>query len=88
MLGLGRADRCAASSWRFPLWQFDAGGPDGIVRGLPEALRALRGPLSELARIQWFVTPKPLLDGRTPIQPLREGDVDDVVTEARAGAAS
>lgn len=100
LLGTGRQtphDRLKAGSllgikdggqWRFPLWQFDPGGPDGLVRGLPETLKALGGPLSDLARVQWFVTPKSLLAGRPPIQALRDGDVDDVIAEARAVGTS
>jgi hypothetical protein len=68
----------------FPNWQFDPEGADGVVPGLPEALRAMQGPISALGRIRWFVTPKPLMDGRTPLEALRAGDVDDVVREARA----
>jgi len=74
--------------WRFPAWQFDPEGPDGIVTGLPEAMKALRGPISELGRVRWFVTRKPLLEGRTPIEALRDGNVDDVVAEAEALGAS
>jgi len=82
---MGIKDR---GQWRFPAWQFDAGGPDGVVAGLPDALRELRGPLSDLARIRWFITEKPLLGGRTPIEALLDGDLDDVVAEARAVGAS
>jgi Trp operon repressor len=36
-------------AWRFPRWQFDPDGPDGVLRGLPDVLRALRriSPLSQ-----------------------------------------
>jgi hypothetical protein len=68
----------------FPDWQFDPEGADGVVAGLPEVLRAMRGPISALGRIRWFVTPKPLMDGRTPLEALRAGDVGDVVRAAQA----
>jgi hypothetical protein len=68
----------------FPDWQFDADGADGVVAGLPEVLRAMQGPISALGRIRWFVTPKPLMEGRTPLAALRAGDVDDVIREAQA----
>jgi len=74
--------------WRFPVWQFDPDGPDGVLEGLPEANRALRGPVSDIGRVRWFITPKPLLDGRTPLEALRSGNVDEVVAEAEALGAS
>lgn len=77
-----------AGQWRFPAWQFDPGGPDGVVAGLPEAIRALRGPLSPLGRIKWFVTPKPLLNGMTPLEALHEGRVEEVVAEAATVGAT
>jgi hypothetical protein len=67
----------------FPDWQFDAEGADGVVAGLPEVLRAMQGPISALGRIRWFVTPKPQMDGRTPLEALRAGDVGDVTREAQ-----
>lgn len=73
---------------RFPSWQFDPEGPDGVIAGLPEVVQAMRGPLSPLAQIRWFLTPKSLLAGRTPLDALRDGNVNEVVTEARAIGAS
>lgn len=74
--------------WRFPLWQFDADGPDGTLPGLPEVLSALRGPLSPYGRLRWFDAPKELLAGRTPVETLRAGDVDATVEAAQALGAS
>ncbi len=100
LLGVGRQtphDRAKAGSLlaikengqlRFPDWQFDPEGPDGVIEGLPEVVRAMQAPMSPLARIKWFRTPKSLLAGRTPLDALRQGDVDDVVAEARAIGAS
>jgi excisionase family DNA binding protein len=68
----------------FPDWQFDPDGADGVLVGLPEVLRAIQGPISPMGRIRWFVTPKPLMDGRAPLEALRAGDVDIVVREAQA----
>ncbi len=73
--------------WRFPLWQFDAEGPDGVVAGLPETVRALGDALPPLALIRWLVTPKPLLGRQTPIEALRQGRIDAVLAEARAAGA-
>lgn len=66
----------------FPIWQFDPGGPDGVVSGLPETLRALRGP--PLVKMRWLTTANKTLENRTPIEVLRDGDVERVVDEASA----
>ena len=75
---LGIVDRGAL---RFPPWQFDPEGPDRVVAGLPEVVRALDMP--PLAKVGWFVRPSPYLEGRTPIQALRDGDRDRVLDAAR-----
>lgn len=62
---------------RFPLWQFDANGPDGVVAGLPEVIRAL-SDFPAVAKINWFVRSNPYLEGRRPIDALREGEVERV----------
>jgi excisionase family DNA binding protein len=72
----------------FPEWQFDADQSDGVVAGFPDVLREMRGPISPLAKVKWFLTPKSLMAGRAPIEALRAGDVDSVVAEARAIGAS
>lgn len=74
-------------SWRFPAWQFDPDGPDGAVAGLPEVLQALDG-LTPLAKLVWFSRQNPVLDGRTPAEALRSGEVERVLGAARAAAAS
>jgi excisionase family DNA binding protein len=100
LLGIGRQslhDRLKSASllavkdrgqWRFPLWQFDPEGPDGILDGLPETLRALRGPISDVGKVRWFLMPKDALDGDTPLNALRAGNADDVVQAAQALGAS
>jgi hypothetical protein len=67
---------------RFPTWQFDAEGHDGVVPGLPEVIRALK--VQPLAQISWFVIPNRYLDRKTPIQALRAGEVESVIETARA----
>lgn len=57
--------------WRFPNWQFDPEGPDGVVEGLPDVLRALHA--SPLAKASWLVRPNQYLEGRTPLEVLKEG---------------
>lgn len=68
---------------RYPVWQFDPEGPDGVVEGLPDVLAELPA-MTQLGRISWFVTSKRGLDGRTPIDALRGHEVDRVIAEARA----
>lgn len=65
---------------RFPAWQFDANGPDGVIEGLPAVLRALR--VGALAAVRWLTRPSAVLDRRTPLAALRAGEVDRVVAEA------
>ena len=68
---------------RFPTWQFDPEGPDGVIDGLPEILKTLQ--VSDFAKLNWLVRPNPFLDGLTPIQALRQGYKERVIEEA-AGA--
>ena len=79
---LGVLDRGA---WRFPLWQFDAAGPDGVLPGLPETLTALE-PQQAFAKLIWLRRPNPTLRGREPVEMLRESEVQPVVDAARAAA--
>jgi hypothetical protein len=76
---LGVLDR---GVYRFPAWQFDPEGPDGVVNGLPAVSRALS--VSALAKISWFTRPNPFLDGVTPLQALRSGQKERVLAEASA----
>ena len=67
-------------AYRFPIWQFDAEGPDGVIEGFPEVLRALN--LSDFAKLSWLVRPNPILDGLTPITALKQGLKERVIQEA------
>lgn len=80
---LAEADR---GGLRFPAWQFDPQGPDGVVAGLPAVVRALAVP--SLSKINWLVRPNPYLEGRTPLEALRQGEVERVVETARAVGVS
>ena len=64
---------------RYPTMQF---ARDGLVSGLKEVQEALptRNPWAVL---NFFIRPDDRLDGRTPIDVLRQGDVDLVVAAAR-----
>ncbi|MBV9279246.1 MAG: hypothetical protein JOZ41_04120 [Chloroflexi bacterium] len=66
---------------RFPAWQFDPEGPNGVVAGLPDVLRSLRVP--PLSRVSWLVSPNPVLDGMTPLRALQRGEIERVVQVAR-----
>jgi hypothetical protein len=66
--------------WRFPLWQFDPEGPNGVVDGLPQVLQTLK--VSNLAKARWLQRPQPILAGVTPLELLRQGRTDEVLAEA------
>lgn len=70
--------------YKFPLWQFDPEGDDGVIDGLPEILKAL--DLSDFAKLNWLSKPLAPFDGRTPIEVLKNADqheVEDLIVEAR-----
>lgn len=79
--------------WKFPVWQFDAKGPDGVLKGLPEVLQALGSyvPLSEVEKAGFLTRSNPYLGGRTPLEALKSGSARDrqqVVALARAVGVS
>lgn len=71
---------------RFPVWQFDPEGPDGVVEGLPEVLRALH--TSPLAKVSWFARLNQYLEGQTPLEALREGQIEVVRSAAETVGTS
>lgn len=72
-------------AWRFPAWQFDPEGDNGVVPGLPAVIRALR--VSPIAKMSWLTRPNPMLDGETPLARLKAGQVEQVVALAHAVGA-
>ncbi len=76
---LGIKDR---GVYRFPIWQFDPEGDDGVLDGLPEVLRVLE--TSDFTKLNWLVKPHLAFAGQTPIEMLKQGRVEDVIVEARA----
>ncbi len=66
---------------RFPLFQFDPEGSDGVVAGLAEVLQAL--DLSALAKAAWLERRHPALDNQSPIERLKLGDLAGVLAAAR-----
>ena len=67
--------------WLFPRWQFDPSGPHGVVAGLPEVLRTL--DTVPISKASWLTLPNRELDGRTPLQALKDGNREYVVALAR-----
>ncbi|GEM_PF-835548 len=67
---------------RFPRWQFDPEGPDGVVAGLPDVLRALHVP--PLSKASWLTRSNIALEGRTPLIALNGGEVERVIRLAQA----
>ncbi len=67
---------------RFPRWQFDPEGPDGVLDGLPKVLEALN--VSAFAKAAWLTSSQPALGGRTPLEALGAGEIDSVVRLAAA----
>lgn len=67
-------------AWRFPAWQFDPEGPDGVIDGLPEVLKALK--VSQLSKLSWLVRSNSVLDGLTPIEALKQGHKQRTIAEA------
>ena len=68
------------SGLRFPRWQFDAEGPEGVLMGLPEVVKALA--VSPLEKLGWFVRPNPYLEGHTPLEALKAGEWERLVSIA------
>ncbi len=72
--------------WRFPAWQFDPEGPDGVVEGLPDVLQTLH--TSPLAKASWLVRSNQYLKGRTPLETLKEGRKEAARSAAETVGAS
>ena len=66
--------------WRYPSWQFDAEGEDGVVNGLSETIQALQ--VSNLAKISWLTLPNSRFNNLTPLQMLKKGETEQVLNEA------
>jgi len=64
---------------KFPAWQFDPAGADGIIDGLADVLKALK--ISDFAKLNWLVRPHPVLDGLTPVDALKKGWKERVLQE-------
>lgn len=72
-------------AYKFPLWQFDPEGNDGVIDGLPEILKTLE--ISNFAKLNWLTKSLRAFNDRTPIQILKSNnteDIEDLIVEARA----
>ncbi|MGL5835614.1 MAG: hypothetical protein ACRC1Z_20645 [Waterburya sp.] len=70
--------------YKFPLWQFDPEGDNGIIEGLPEILKTLS--ISNFAKLNWLTKPLRAFDNQTPVEVLKGGrgeDIEDLLIEAR-----
>lgn len=65
--------------WRYPRWQFDAAA---VSPGALAVWKVLPDRHDVAGLVRWFTLPSRQLAGRTPVQALRDGDVDDVVNAA------
>ena len=72
-------------AFRFPTFQFDPRGPNGVVEGLPEVLKALE-PQPAFTKLVWLTRSSDTLDNREPLEVLRHGGRERVVAAARAVA--
>lgn len=79
---LGVLDRGA---YRFPVWQFDPQGEDGVLPGFPEVLDALE-PQQPFAKLVWLRRANPTLGAREPVELLRNREIEPVVGAAHAAA--
>jgi hypothetical protein len=72
-------------AYRFPRWQFDPRGPDGVIPGLPEILHALE-PQAAFSKLVFLTRPNKTLDEYEPVELLRRGERERVLAAARAAA--
>ena len=72
-------------AYRFPRWQFDPRGADGVIPGLPEILHALE-PQAAFSKLVFLTRPNKTLDEYEPVELLRRGERERVLAAARAAA--
>jgi hypothetical protein len=82
------AYRTGGDIYLVPVWQFNKTG--GLIDGLPEVLAAISKKIpgaGELSPFTFFLQADPITQGRTPLEALRAGDLEQVLAavEARAG---
>jgi hypothetical protein len=70
--------RVTAGKWRYPRWQFTA---NGILTGIKECLKGLQSD-NGFGAVIFFLSPRYSLEGRRPLDLLREGRVKEAVAVA------
>jgi hypothetical protein len=78
------AYRTGSGRYRIPRWQFNPEG-GGLLDGLPAVLGALRESdpaYNQLTPFSFFLQPHPLTGLRTPLEALREGDLEAAINAA------
>jgi len=69
----------------YPKWQFSADGKAGVLPGLEEVLAALAAQgVRGWGVLSFFLNPHADLDGRTPLEALRQGLTQDALSAASA----
>jgi hypothetical protein len=69
--------------YKFPLWQFDPEGDDGVIDSLPEILKTLQ--VSNFAKLNWLNKSLRAFADQTPIEILKKGEreeIEDLIIEA------
>jgi hypothetical protein len=61
-------------TWGFPTWQFTE---EGLLSGLEQVLRSLNAP-DPWSRILFLQSGDPYLDGQTPLELIRRGEIEPV----------
>ena len=82
------AYRTGGKQYRIPRWQFRKEG--GVLPGLSSVLEQLRKSdtsYNDLTPFTFFLQPHVLTQGRTPLEVLREGDLEAVVRAAKSEEA-
>ena len=67
---------------KMPVWQFDAEGPNGAVRGMSEVLDALK--CNPISKMSWLSLPNAIFGNQRPIDALRRGEMETVLREAQS----
>jgi hypothetical protein len=82
------AYRTGGDQYMLPVWQFRPEG--GVIEGFPESLKALRESMPSMGQLTpfaFFLQADPVTGGRTPLEALRAGDIQQVLDaiESRRG---
>lgn len=82
------AYRSGGDRWLLPKWQFRPQG--GLLKGLPDVLKGLceiHPEPDELFPFTFFLQADPLLDGKTPLEALKTGEIEKVIDALKSHPA-